>query len=368
MRTRQPAWGRWAQAQGAVGAEAAALWHASVATLSHVSAPPRPHAMLCASHSRSLVVSFSRARLGRVTNITRTRKVQDLAMAQQERGHQAPAPAADAPPMDPAVVKLREHQRAVARQSFPDECRTLLRLSRYGVLSTLSRAADSEGFPTGAVVGFADDVATGAPVFCFSTMSGHTQDLLADGRASLAVTAPGFEGAADARVCVTGRVERIPQGTADHAAAQARYLAVHPDAFWATFGDFSFWTMTSIVAIRLVGGFARAGSVPPGLYSAAHSDPVAGACGPQLAYANAYGDRAWVAVITHAVGADVGLAAAKVVSLDKLGLNLMVQRAAPPADAFKFRLAFPHGPAETPQAVHAAIESMLAAAAGATKL
>ena len=322
--------------------------------------------MLCASHTRALV-SFSRTRLARVNAIPRTRKV--TAMAAQERGHQAPPAAGNAPPVDPSVLKLREHQQAVPRQSFPDECRTLLRLSRYGVLSTLSRAPDSEGFPTGAVVGFADDVNNGAPIFCFSTMSGHTQDLLADGRASLAVTAPGFEGAADARVCVTGRVERLPQGTADHAAARDRSLAVHPDAFWATFGDFSFWTMTSIVAIRLVGGFARAGSVPPALYASAKPDPVAGACGPLLAYANAHGERAWVAVITQVVGADNGIVAARVVSLDKLGLNLVAHRsAAAGGDMFKLRLGFPSGPAETPQAVHAAMEAMLAAAASATKL
>jgi hypothetical protein len=325
------------------------------------------HTMLCASHTRALV-SFSRTRLARVTSISTrgTRKV--TAMAAQERGHQAPPAAGNAPPVDPSVLKLREHQQAVPRQSFPDECRTLLRLSRYGVLSTLSRSQDSEGFPTGAVVGFADDVHNGAPIFCFSTMSGHTQDLLADGRASLAVTAPGFEGAADARVNVTGRVERLPQGSPEYVAARDRYLAVHPDAFWATFGDFSFWTMTSIVAIRLVGGFARAGSVPPALYASAKPDPVAGACGPLLAYANAHGEGAWVSVITHTVGADNGIAAAKVVSLDKLGLNLVAHRSAAGGETFKFRLGFPGGPAETPQAVHAAMEAMLAAAAGATKL
>ena len=47
------------------------------------------------------------------------------------RGHQAPAAAS---PPDPAVVRLREHQSAAARQTYPDECRTLIALSRYGVL------------------------------------------------------------------------------------------------------------------------------------------------------------------------------------------------------------------------------------------
>ena len=113
-------------------------------------------------------------------------------------------------------------------------------------------------------------------------MSGHTRDVLADGRASLTVTAPGFEGAADARVCLTGTVRRVPE--ARGAAARERYLARHPDAFWVDFGDFTFWQMEDLKAIRLVGGFARAGSVPPGVYAAAKPDPVAGACAAQVAH------------------------------------------------------------------------------------
>lgn len=47
----------------------------------------------------------------------------------------------------------------------------------------------------------------------------------------MTVTAPGFQGAADARVCLTGRLERVPE--ADKEAAKARYLAVHPGAAWS---------------------------------------------------------------------------------------------------------------------------------------
>jgi hypothetical protein len=65
-------------------------------------------------------------------------------------------------------------------------------------------------------------------------MSGHTRDVMTDGRASLTVTAPGFEGAADARVCLTGLVRRVPEAAVP--AARDRYLARHPDAFWVTFG------------------------------------------------------------------------------------------------------------------------------------
>jgi hypothetical protein len=152
----------------------------------------------------------------------------------RDRGHQAPPGAAPAPPPDPAVVRLREHQSAAARQPFAEECRTLVALSRYGVISTLTVAKEAEGYPSGSIVGYADDSASGAPIFVFSTMSGHTRDVMADGRASLTVTAPGFEGAADARVCLTGTVRRVPEPEVP--AARTRYLERHPDAFWVTFG------------------------------------------------------------------------------------------------------------------------------------
>jgi hypothetical protein len=276
----------------------------------------------------------------------------------RERGHQAPANAAAAPP-DPAVQRLREHQSAAARQPFGDECRTLLALSRYGVLSTLTVAKEAEGYPSGSIVGYADDVANGAPIFVFSTMSGHTRDVMADGRASLTVTAPGFEGAADARVCLTGTVRRVPDARV--AAARERYLARHPDAFWVDFGDFTFWQMEDLKAIRLVGGFARAGSVPPSIYAAAKPDPVAGACAPQVAAANAKGDAAWVAAANAAIGVDAGLTAARVLSVDRLGANVAARRG---QDALKLRLPF-GAPAETPTAVGEALTALLRAGGAA---
>ncbi len=277
------------------------------------------------------------------------------AESKSNRGHQAPPGSAAAPPPDPSVVKLREHQSAAARQPFAEECRTLLALSRYGVLSTLTVSGDAVGFPSGSIVGYADDAATGAPLFVFSTMSGHTRDVMADGRASLTVTAPGFEGAADARVCLTGTVRRVAD--ADVPSARARYLQQHPEAFWVDFGDFTFYRMEDLLAIRLVGGFARAGSVPPKLYAAAKPDPVAGACAAEVAAANAAGDAAWAAAAAAAIGADVGLTAAKVVSVDRLGANVAAKRG---PDALKLRLPFA-SPADTPAAVGDALTALLRA-------
>lgn len=187
-------------------------------------------------------------------------------------------------------------------------------------------------------------------------MSGHTRDVMVDGRASLTVTAPGFEGAADARVCLTGIVRKVPAER--DAPLRARYMARHPDAFWAAFGDFSLFAMEEVLSIRLVGGFARAGNVPPALYAAAKPDPVAGACAAEIAAANAAGgDAGWAAAAAAAIGADVGLTAAKVLSVDCLGANVGAMRG---VDALKLRLPFDK-PAETPAEVAAALAVMLRA-------
>jgi len=78
----------------------------------------------------------------------------------------------------------------------------------FGVLSTVGTKEGIEGFPVGSVVGFAVDE-RGRPIFCFSSMSAHTKNLVGDARASLTVTEPSFQGAADARCVLTGRVTRV---------------------------------------------------------------------------------------------------------------------------------------------------------------
>lgn len=168
------------------------------------------------------------------------------------------------------------------------------------------------------------------------------------------MTAPGFQGAADARVSITGRLVRVLED--EKAAARDRYRAVHPDAFWVDYGDFSFWKMSEVVAVRLVGGFGRAGSIPPKLYAAARPDPVAG-LGKLVEAANAHGSDAWEMALRCAVGVDADLKDPQVVSMDRLGLNLTARR----GDAMaKVRLPF-CSPADTPDAVHARVEALLSA-------
>jgi hypothetical protein len=67
------------------------------------------------------------------------------------------------------------------------------------------------------------------------------------------------QGSADGRVTFTGDVLRVPES--ERAVYRASYLQRHKDAYWVDFGDFSFFCMSSIKAIRFVGGFARVGDI-----------------------------------------------------------------------------------------------------------
>jgi heme iron utilization protein len=73
---------------------------------------------------------------------------------------------------------------SIPEPSFAERARTLLYLGRVGSLSTHSRK--QPGFPFGSVMPYAlDDHANS--IFLISTMAMHTQNLLADTRASLLV-------------------------------------------------------------------------------------------------------------------------------------------------------------------------------------
>src|ERR1700760_1188127 len=129
----------------------------------------------------------------------------------------------------------------VPEPSFAERARTLLHLGRVGSLSTLSRK--QPGFPFGSLMPYGLDE-QGRPVFLISTMAMHTQNLAADGRASLLVTQPDASGdpLGAARVTLVGSVLPIP----DREIAQTRdlYLARHENSkYWVDFEDFSFYRM-----------------------------------------------------------------------------------------------------------------------------
>ena len=55
---------------------------------------------------------------------------------------------------------------------------------------------------------------------------------------------------------------------------KTEYKSKHPNAFWIDFGDFSVYEAQELVQVRLVGGFARAGSIKPDDFLSAEVDEI----------------------------------------------------------------------------------------------
>ena len=67
-----------------------------------------------------------------------------------------------------------------------------------------------------------------------------------------------MQGLSDARVSLIGDIEAVQEQ--ELASVKQAYKQQHPNSFWVDFGDFSMWKLSPRLG-RLIGGFARAGSV-----------------------------------------------------------------------------------------------------------
>lgn len=267
--------------------------------------------------------------------------------------------------MDPQEAKIqaafREHQENAPKMTFAQDVRTLVQYNHgFAVMSTNSKS--DPGYPGGSVVGFAPDK-EGRPIFIFSGMSSHTQDLLANSKCSVTIAAKEFKGAADGRVNLMGECTLVPPEEFD--ACKATYLQKHPNAFWVEFGDFN-WFRLEVKKIRFVGGFARAGSVTPEEYTNAKPDAVS-EFGPAIAqHMNEDHPDSTIAMIQSAIpGLDVEEAV--ITSVDSLGMFVKVKRTPRASDQpqqFKLRLPFPRRAVDRKD-VRALIVEMTQAAAAA---
>jgi putative heme iron utilization protein len=134
--------------------------------------------------------------------------------------------------------------------------RHILRRARTCSLSTLARG---DGTPYGSLANIATDI-SGRPLILVSKLAWHTQNLLADARASVLVgeLPPTGDALVGPRVTVLGRFEPI-----EDAELRRRYLARHPQAvLYADFPDFSFWRL-SPSGIHGVAGFGRIETLTP---------------------------------------------------------------------------------------------------------
>jgi len=338
--------------------------------VSHLRRQPRGRSLVAAAAGAALCVLLpSSSRLLAFTSVNHRPAVSGARFVGRRAeggGHAVPkGSAVSQENMDPEILAFREHQKNAARLSFAEEARTLIDGAISGVMSTMSARQGTEGYPAGSVVFFATDE-QGRPVFSFSSMSGHTVDLKKNEKASLTILAPGFASPADARVTITGTA--APISDEEKEAVKAVYKVKHPNSFWTEFGDFK-WHRMEVEAASLVGGFARAGGITAEEYAAAKPDPVAQFSGPVAGHMNDDHEDAMIAIVKGSTGLKKGIVGAKMLTIDRLGMNALVEREDTPEGAdkpnkqsFKVRVPFP-SPAENRKEVKERIVELTRAAA-----
>jgi len=168
------------------------------------------------------------------------------------------------PPQAPSAA-------AVPEPTYAESARTLTHLGRAGSLATVS--LKHPGHPFASLMPYALDE-QGRPLLLISTMAMHTQNLSADGRASLLVTQQTKgDPLAAGRVTLMGDVLAVPGS--EREGVRAAYLARHANAaYWVDFDDFGFWRVEPL-DVYYVGGFGAMGWVAAAEYRAAEPDPLA---------------------------------------------------------------------------------------------
>lgn len=257
-----------------------------------------------------------------------------------------------------AQALFAEHQQNAAKLDFATSVRTLVQYNHgYAVVSTNSQS--NPGYPGGSVIGFAPDE-DGRPVCCFSSMSSHTNDLLADPKCSITIASKEFKGAADGRVNLMGQMNLIPAEETEP--LKELYLAKHPNAFWVNFGDFS-WFRMEIENIRFVGGFARAGSVSPGQYKKSKPDPISQVGMHIASHMNDDHSDATKAMVEKGIPGIKDVSEAMITSVDSLGMYVKVTKGSGEnMQQFKARLPFPRKAEDRKDVKNVIVEMTRAAA------
>jgi heme iron utilization protein len=201
-----------------------------------------------------------------------------------------------------------------------ERVRTLLAHERVGTLATQS--ARHAGYPFASVMPYAllEDA---SPLFLISGMAIHTQNVLADPRASLLVMQSGSEGdpLGSPRATLLGAVARI-EATDE---IRAAYLERHPSSkYWIDFSDFGFFRL-DVTDLYFVGGFGVMGWVGSDDYRAAEADPLVEHAAGIMEHMNADHGEALRVIARHFGGLDAE--EATMVSCDRLGFVMRVRTA-----------------------------------------
>ena len=180
------------------------------------------------------------------------------------------------------------------------------------------------GFPFGSLMPYALNAA-GQPIFLISNMAMHTQNLKADGRASLFATQAAAEGdlLGAARATLVGQVAAMPEREA--AGARAVYLQAHENSrYWVDFADFGFFRM-EVLDVYYVGGFGVMGWVEAAAYAAAEADPLSGTAAGILEHMNA--DHGAAMVLLARRHAKLEATKAAMTGVDRLGFSVRLKTA-----------------------------------------
>ncbi|HJQ36858.1 MAG TPA: DUF2470 domain-containing protein [Thermoanaerobaculia bacterium] len=197
--------------------------------------------------------------------------------------------------------------------TYAERARTLLERESLGMLSTNS--IKHPGWPFGSVMPYALS-GDGAPIFLISGMAIHTQNVLADPRASLLVMQRGNESdpLGMARATLLGTVTAIDQVSDD---LRQAYLGRHPNArHWISYSDFGFFRL-DVTQLYFVGGFGVMGWVPAEEYAVAEADPLADAAAGIIEHMNRDHAGALREILRHFGNLDAEEAA--MVACDRLG-------------------------------------------------
>jgi putative heme iron utilization protein len=208
---------------------------------------------------------------------------------------------------------------AVPEPTHAEAARTLTYLGHAGTLATSSLR--HPGHPFASLMPYALDE-QGRPLVLISSMAMHTQNLSADGRASLLVTqATKGDPLAAGRVTLMGEVRPVPE--AERERVKAAYLGRHANAaYWVDFDDFGFWRLEP-VDVYYVGGFGAMGWVAAAEYATAEPDPLADVSESILEHVNQ--DHAKALLSYARVLAAEPAEEATMVSVDRRGFKLRLR-------------------------------------------
>ena len=251
------------------------------------------------------------------------------------------------------IAAYQKHQASTIRPSHGEQARTLIQVTRFGLLSTVS----GSGSPQSSVVDFA--LEEGLPILATSNLSSHTKDMKERGEVALLVLAKGFEDITGARFSLNLKVKVV---TEPERIVKLReiFLSKYPTAFYVDFPDFNWFEATEIISGRWVGGFAQAKTISSEEYLGSKPDPVAAFSAPVCSHMNLDHADDMTAMIQHYSGLKVESPVMN--GLDKLGINFSVKLSGSPSP-LPLRLNYP-SPAEDRKAIKDQIVAMTKAAKG----